>query len=114
MSLLPLRSGVAFGISAMIRLDTNDSRVKVMGAQQLQNLFVLDPLNLEAPGANVCEGRRALKSTEAYFLVYRQTSVPATPVSDDVVPEPIRSELLADNERLKVSIEGTQARLPDH
>lgn len=43
-----------------------------------------------------------MKSTEAYFLVYRQTSVPATPVSDDVVPEPIRSELLADNERLKV------------
>lgn len=71
--------------------DANDARVSVFSAERANDLFP----------RRGSDGPCALSSKEAYFLIYRRPDIgsAAAPL-DSEVPEPHRTELLAENERL--------------
>eukprot|EP00930_Biecheleria_cincta_P042130 TRINITY_DN28987_c0_g1_i1.p1 TRINITY_DN28987_c0_g1~~TRINITY_DN28987_c0_g1_i1.p1 ORF type:complete len:1181 (-),score=210.46 TRINITY_DN28987_c0_g1_i1:211-3753(-) len=78
-------------------VDANDSNVHTFGHEKAGALFSprLPDLMGEA------DGPLAHSSSDAYFLVYRQSSS-SCQAPESAIPESIRSELLTENEQLKV------------
>eukprot|EP00931_Biecheleriopsis_adriatica_P011678 TRINITY_DN11275_c0_g1_i1.p1 TRINITY_DN11275_c0_g1~~TRINITY_DN11275_c0_g1_i1.p1 ORF type:complete len:1183 (+),score=292.38 TRINITY_DN11275_c0_g1_i1:28-3576(+) len=74
--------------------DANDASVSVLGDEKCANLF--KPVDGE-------QGSEALRSSDAYFLLYRRAGsahAPPAPLQDSDVPEALRSAIQLESERL--------------